>query len=91
MSGDVEVNPGPKRNSCRSQNFKMSLELVITLKMSLPLKVLNVKNLQECINLELIICLVLLYFIGPQVNDFEHFMKNFKLNLDEINENKILS
>ena len=91
MSGDVEVNPGPKRNSYRSQNFKMSLELVITLKMSLPLKVLNIKNLQECINLELIISLVLLYFIGPQVNDFEHFMKNFKLNHDEINKNKILS
>ena len=91
MSGDVEVNPGPKRNSYRSQNFKMSLELVITLKTSLPLKVLNIKNLQECINLELIISLVLLYFIGPQVNDFEHFMKNFKLNHDEINKNKILS
>ena len=65
-------------------------------KTSLPLKLLDIKYLQECINLELIIrdnlfSFIILYRSPSQTYyDFETFMKNFELNLDEINK-KILS
>ena len=65
-------------------------------KISLRLKVLDIKYLQECINLELIIgenfCSFIILCRSPsQMYDgFENFMKNVKLNLDEINK-KILS
>ena len=44
-------------------------------KTSLPLKLLDVKYLHECINLELKISVVLLYFIGHQVK----LMTTFKI------------
>ena len=162
MSGDVEVNPGPKRNSCQSQSFsichwnlnsliahsftKVSLltsylsvnkfdivclsetflnseiltddenlqipgysiarvdhpsnikrgGVCVCYKTSLPLKLLDIKYLQECINLELIIgdnlCSFIILYRSPSQahDDFENFMKNFELNLDEINK-KFLS
>ena len=158
MSGDVEANPGPKRNSCQSQSFsichwnlnsliahsftKVSLltaylsvnkfdivclsetflnseiltddenlqipgysiarvghpsnikrgGVCVYYKTSLPLKLLDIKYIQECINLELIIgdslcCFIILYRSPSQTHDnFEKFMKNFELNLDEINK-----
>ena len=61
-------------------------------KTSLPLKVLDIKYLQERINLELIIgenlCSFIILCRSPsQTHDnFEDFMKNVKLNLDEINK-----
>ena len=64
---------------------------------SSPLKLLDIKYLQECINLELIIADNLCSFIilyrseSKTLNNFENFMKNFELNLDEINKKKILS
>ena len=64
-------------------------------KTSLPLKLLNMKYLQECINLELIIgdnlCSFIILCRSPREthNDFETVMKNFELNLDKINK-KIL-
>ena len=65
-------------------------------KTSLPLKLLDIKYLQECINLELIIgdnlCSFIILYRSPSQthDDLETFMKNFELNLDEINK-KILS
>ena len=160
MSRDVEVNPGPKRNSCQSQSFsichwnlnsliahsftKVSLltsylsvnkfdivclsetflnseiltddenlqipgysiarvdhpsnikrgGVCVCYKTSLPLKLLDIKYLQECINLELIIgdnlCSFIILYRSPSQahDDFENFMKNFELNLDEINKKK---
>ena len=64
---------------------------------SLPLKLLDIKYLQECINLELIIadnlCSFIILYRSPSqtLNNFENFMKNVELNLDEINKKKILS
>ena len=63
-------------------------------KTSLPLKLLDIKYLQEYINLELTIGDNLCSFIIPcrsqsqTHNDFETFMKNFELNLDKINKKK---
>ena len=60
-------------------------------KISLPLKLLEIKYLPECINLELIIgdnlcSFIILYRLPSQTHDdFETFMKNFELNRDEIN------
>ena len=162
MSGDVEVNPGPKHNSCQSQSFsichwnlnsliahrfanislltaylsvnKFDIEclsetfvyskiltdveniqifgcsisrvdhpsntkrggICVYCKTSLPLKLLDIKNLQEYINHLLIIgdnlCnFTILYRLPSQTHDdFGNFMKNFELNLDEINK-KIFS
>ena len=61
-------------------------------KTSLSLKLLNIKHLQECINLELIIgdnlCSFIILYRSPSQtrDDFETFMKNFELNLDKINK-----
>ena len=61
-------------------------------KTSLPLRVLDTKHLQEHITLELTIgenlCnFIVLYRSSSQtLDDFEKFMKNFELNLDEINK-----
>ena len=61
-------------------------------KTSLPLKLLHMKYLQEYINLELIIddnlCSFIISYRSPSQthDDFETFMKNFELNLDEINK-----
>ena len=157
MSGDVEVNPGPKRNSCQSQSFsighwklnsliahslaKVSLltayvsvnkfdiaclsetflnskvltddenlqipgysiarvdrpsntkrgGVCVFYKTLLPLRLLDIKYLQECINLELVIgdklCSFIILYRSPSQthDDFETFMKKFELNLDEIN------
>ena len=148
MRGDVEVNPGPKRNSCQSQSFsichwnlssliahsfaKVSLSrayvsvnkfdivwlsetflnseiltddenlqipgysidrvdypsntkrggVCVYSKNSLPLKLLDIKYLPECINLELIIgdnlCSFIILYRSPSQthDDFETFMKN---------------
>ena len=60
-------------------------------KTSLPLKLLDIKYLQECINFEVIIgdnlcSFVMLYRSPSQTHDdFETFMRKFELNLDEIN------
>ena len=57
----------------------------------LSLKLLDIKFLQECINLELKIgdnlcSFTILYRLRSQTYDnFENFMKNFESNLDEIN------
>ena len=65
-------------------------------KAPLPLKLLDIKYLQECINLALIIgdnlCSFIIPYRSPSQtrDDFETFMKNIELNLDEINK-KILS
>ena len=61
---------------------------------SLPLKLLDIKCLQEFINLELIIadnlCSFIILYRSPSQthDDFENFMKNFELNLDEVNKKK---
>ena len=61
-------------------------------KTSLPLKVPEIKYLQECINLELIIveklCSFIILYRSPcQIHDdFKNFIKKFELNLDEINK-----
>ena len=158
MSGDVEVNPGARCNSCQAKVFqsaigtlnsliahsfaKLSLltaylsvnkfDIVCLLetflnseiltddenlripgyciariehpsntkrrgvcvyyKTSLPLKLLDMKYLQECINLELIIgdnpCSFIKLYRSPSQShdDFEIFIKNFELYLDEINK-----
>ena len=64
-------------------------------KTSLPLKVLDVKFFQECSNIELIIdenlcSFVFILYRSPSQShdDFENFIKNFELNLDEINKKK---
>ena len=55
-------------------------------------ELLNIKYLPECINLELIFgddlySFIILYRSPNQTHDdFETFMKNFELNLDEINK-----
>ena len=59
----------------------------------LPLKLLDVKYSQECINLEVIsgdnVCSFIILYRSPSQthDDFEIFMKNFELHLDEINKN----
>ena len=66
-------------------------------KTSLPLKLLHIKYLQQYINLELIICDNLCSFIifdrspSQTHDDFETFMKNCELNLDEINKKNPLT
>ena len=56
------------------------------------MKLLDTKYLQECINFELIIGdnlgrFIKLYRSPSQTHDdFENFMKNFELSLDEINK-----
>ena len=56
------------------------------------MKLLDIKYLHECINLELKIgdnlcSFVILYRSPSQTHDnFENFMKSFELNLDEINK-----
>ena len=65
-------------------------------KTSFFLKLLDIKYLQECINLELIIgdnlcCFIILYRSPSQAHDdFETLMKNSEFNLYKINK-KILS
>ena len=64
---------------------------------SLPLKLLYIKYLQECINLELTIgdnlCSFMILYRSPSQNndDFETFMKNSELNLDENNKKSFLN
>ena len=56
------------------------------------MNLLNIKCLQECINLELIngdnLCSFIKLYRSPSQthDDFETFMKNFELILDEINK-----
>ena len=56
------------------------------------MKLLDIKYLQECINLALIIgdnlCSFIIPYRSPSQtrDDFETFMKNIELNLDEINK-----
>ena len=56
------------------------------------MKLIDVKYLQECINLELIIgnnfCSFIILYRSPSqtLDDVQIFMKNFELNLDEINK-----
>ena len=56
------------------------------------MKLLDIKYLHECINLELKIgdnlcSFVILYRSPSQTHDnFQNFMKNFELNLEEINK-----
>ena len=58
---------------------------------------LDIKYLQECINLELTIgenlCSFIILYRSPSQahDDFENCMKNFELNLDEINKNPFLT
>ena len=167
MSGDVEVNPGPKRNSCQSQSFsichwnlnsliahsftKVSLltaylsvnkfdivclsetflnseiltddenlqipgysiarvghpsnikrgGVCVYYKTSLPLKLLDIKYLQECIHLELIIgdnlcsfmiLYIILYRSPSHTHDnFENFMKNLELSLAKLIKKSFLN
>ena len=57
---------------------------------------LDIKYLQECIDLELIngdnLCSFVIFYTSPsQTHDnFETFMKIFELNLDEIKKNPFL-
>ena len=66
--------------------------MCVCYKNSLHLKLLNIKYLQECIKLELIIgdsdySFIILYRSPSQTHDdFEIFMKNSELNLEEINK-----
>ena len=66
-------------------------------KNSLHLKLLNIKYLQECINFELIIgakdySFIILYRSPSKTHDdFEIFMKNSELNLEEINKKLFLN
>ena len=149
MSGEFDVNPGPKRDSCQSESFSIchwnlkasfltaylsvnkfdivclsetfansniladgetlqipgyiiarvdhpsntkSDGVCVYYKPPLPLKLLDIKYLQKCINLQLIICdnlcsFIILYRSPSQTHDnFESLMKNFELNLDKINK-----
>ena len=66
-------------------------------KTSSPLNLLDIKYLQEWINLELIIsdnlCSFIIFYRSPsQIHDnFENFMKNSELFLDECNKKKMVS
>ena len=74
-----------------SSNIKCS-GVCVYYKTSLPLKLLNIKYLQERINLELIIrynlfSFIILYRSPSKTHDnFENFTKNSELNFAEINK-----
>ena len=70
--------------------------LCVYYKNSLSMKLVDIKYLQECINLELIIrgnlcSFIILYRSPSQTHDFQTFMKNFELNLEEIKKNPFLT
>ena len=53
-------------------------------KCSLPLKVIDVSYLQECINFEVKIFETVYISLSQTKNEFENFIKNLKFNLEQI-------